>query len=100
MLLRSVRLEVRRQQMEEVSEMVPDVLARLCDTCNEAATRSLAILHSLQRQKTIRQSIANLILIGILLRWLMNFVISPLRLFRFRGDILCRIRSRDGRLYR
>ncbi|CAI7586933.1 unnamed protein product [Penicillium manginii] len=29
------------------------MLSRLCDTCNEAATRSLEILHSLQRQRTI-----------------------------------------------
>ncbi|CAI7644208.1 unnamed protein product [Penicillium pancosmium] len=48
-----VRLRVQRQQKLEDSEIVPDMLSRLCDTCNEAATRSLAILHSLQRQRTI-----------------------------------------------
>ncbi|KAJ5110131.1 hypothetical protein N7532_002776 [Penicillium argentinense] len=52
-LLRSVRLEVRRQQTSEPPEAVPEVLVRLCETCNEAAVRSLAILHSLQRQQTI-----------------------------------------------
>ncbi|OQE17953.1 hypothetical protein PENSTE_c019G08083 [Penicillium steckii] len=53
MLLRSVRLKVEQQQKMEMTEIVPEMLARLCDTCSEAATRSLAILHSLQRQKTI-----------------------------------------------
>ncbi|KAJ5733076.1 hypothetical protein N7533_013523 [Penicillium manginii] len=52
-LLRSVRLEVQRQQRLEATEEIPDMLSRLCDTCNEAATRSLEILHSLQRQRTI-----------------------------------------------
>lgn len=56
MLLRSVRLKVEQQQKMEMTEIVPEMLARLCDTCSEAATRSLAILHSLQRQKTIRES--------------------------------------------
>jgi len=56
MLLRSVRLKVEQQQKMETTEVVPDMLARLLDTCSEAATRSLAILHSLQRQKTIRKS--------------------------------------------
>ncbi|KXG48290.1 Transcription factor [Penicillium griseofulvum] len=31
----------------------PSMLLRLCDTCDEAATRSLAILESLRRQQTI-----------------------------------------------
>lgn len=34
---------------------MPEVLNRLCDTCNEAATRSLAILATLRRQQTIRE---------------------------------------------
>ncbi|BAE62776.1 unnamed protein product [Aspergillus oryzae RIB40] len=32
---------------------LPAALGRLCETCNEAATKSLAILHALKRQQTI-----------------------------------------------
>ncbi|THC94112.1 hypothetical protein EYZ11_006401 [Aspergillus tanneri] len=52
-LLRRVRLDVERQQNARPLEPVPDILARLCDTCKEAATRSLAILYVLQKQQTI-----------------------------------------------
>ncbi|KAJ5797368.1 uncharacterized protein N7503_006664 [Penicillium pulvis] len=52
-LLRRVRLEVQRQQKSLPPEPVPEILARLCDTCHEASMRSLAILYNLQQQKTI-----------------------------------------------
>ncbi|KAJ5549541.1 hypothetical protein N7513_006775 [Penicillium frequentans] len=52
-LLRRVRLEVQRQQKSLPPEPVPEILAKLCDTCHEASMRSLAILYSLQQQRTI-----------------------------------------------
>ncbi|KAJ5651728.1 hypothetical protein N7507_009154 [Penicillium longicatenatum] len=52
-LLRRVRLEVQRQQNSLPPEPVPEILARLCDTCHEASMRSLAILYSLQQQRII-----------------------------------------------
>ncbi|KAL3252956.1 hypothetical protein ABHI18_009814 [Aspergillus niger] len=52
-LLRRVRLEVQRQQESLPLEPMPEVLARLCETCYEASTRSLAILYSLQQQRII-----------------------------------------------
>ncbi|KAI2896886.1 transcriptional regulator family: Fungal Specific TF [Aspergillus niger] len=52
-LLRRVRLEVQRQQESLPPEPMPEVLARLCETCYEASTRSLAILYSLQQQRII-----------------------------------------------
>ncbi|CAG8232124.1 unnamed protein product [Penicillium salamii] len=51
MLLRRVRLEVRRQDESHPPE--PDTLTRFCDTCIEAATRSLAILYILRLQRAI-----------------------------------------------
>ncbi|KAJ5087326.1 hypothetical protein N7456_010942 [Penicillium angulare] len=52
-LLRRVRLQVQRKQESLPAEVLPEVLARLCDTCYEASTRSLAILYSLRQQKLI-----------------------------------------------
>lgn len=54
-LLRRVRLEVQRQQKSLPPEPIPEILARLCDTCHEASMRSLAILYSLQQQRIIRK---------------------------------------------
>ncbi|KAI9925483.1 hypothetical protein MW887_005864 [Aspergillus wentii] len=52
-LLQRVRQKVRKQHDQLPLSPVPAVLTRLCETCNEAATKSLAILYSLQRQRTI-----------------------------------------------
>ncbi|OQE05714.1 hypothetical protein PENVUL_c022G01821 [Penicillium vulpinum] len=52
-LLQGARLEAQSQQQSQPPDLAPSMLLRLCDTCNEAATRSLAILESLRRQQTI-----------------------------------------------
>ncbi|KAJ6070067.1 hypothetical protein N7499_011954 [Penicillium canescens] len=52
-LLQRARLKAQRQQRSQNSEPVPNILLRLCETCNEAATKSLAILESLRQQQTI-----------------------------------------------
>ncbi|KAE8148490.1 hypothetical protein BDV25DRAFT_158169 [Aspergillus avenaceus] len=48
-LLQRVSREVHRQS----TQPAPSVIARLCETCDEAATKSLSILHILQRQHRI-----------------------------------------------
>ncbi|KAB8231916.1 Zn(II)2Cys6 transcription factor [Aspergillus alliaceus] len=52
-LLQRVRREVQRQNSQQPPQPVPTVLSCLCETCNEAATKSLDILHVLKRQRTI-----------------------------------------------
>ncbi|KAK1144529.1 hypothetical protein N8T08_005402 [Aspergillus melleus] len=52
-LLQRVRQKVRRQAEQQPLEPAPPILARLCETCNEAATKSLSILFALQRQRII-----------------------------------------------
>ncbi|PYI00502.1 hypothetical protein BO78DRAFT_465280 [Aspergillus sclerotiicarbonarius CBS 121057] len=51
-LLQRVRQGVERQRTQPPPS-VSTVLTRLCETCNEAATKSLAILYNLQAQKII-----------------------------------------------
>ncbi|KAK4922725.1 hypothetical protein LTR66_016577, partial [Elasticomyces elasticus] len=51
-LLQRARSVAEHQETQPLDRM-PEVLNRLCDTCNEAATRSLAILATLRRQQTI-----------------------------------------------
>ncbi|KAF4761004.1 hypothetical protein N7455_001466 [Penicillium solitum] len=52
-LLQRARFRVQSQQQAQSPDPAPSMLLRLCDTCDEAATRSLAILESLRRQQTI-----------------------------------------------
>ncbi|KAE8411759.1 hypothetical protein BDV36DRAFT_288448 [Aspergillus pseudocaelatus] len=52
-LLQRVRREVQRQNNQQALQPLPAALGRLCETCNEAATKSLAILHALKHQQTI-----------------------------------------------
>ncbi|KAI9040664.1 fungal specific transcription factor domain-containing protein [Aspergillus affinis] len=52
-LLQRVRQKVRRQAEQQPLEPAPPILTRLCETCNEAATKSLSILFALQRQRII-----------------------------------------------
>ncbi|KAF7595024.1 hypothetical protein BBP40_007625 [Aspergillus hancockii] len=52
-LLQRVRRKVQRQNSQQPLQSAPAALRRLCDTCNEAATKSLAILYTLKRQQTI-----------------------------------------------
>ncbi|KAE8159436.1 hypothetical protein BDV40DRAFT_273418 [Aspergillus tamarii] len=52
-LLQRVRREVQRQNNQLALQPLPAALGRLCETCNEAATKSLAILHALKHQQTI-----------------------------------------------
>ncbi|KAJ5943488.1 hypothetical protein N7516_003656 [Penicillium verrucosum] len=52
-LLQRARFRVQSQQQPQSPDPAPSMLLRLCDTCDEAATRSLAILESLRRQQTI-----------------------------------------------
>ncbi|KAE8374877.1 FAD-linked oxidoreductase-like protein [Aspergillus bertholletiae] len=52
-LLQRVRLEVQGQNNNQTLQPLPAALGRLCETCNEAATKGLAILHALKRQQTI-----------------------------------------------
>ncbi|KZF23871.1 hypothetical protein L228DRAFT_282548 [Xylona heveae TC161] len=52
-LLQRVRQEVERQNNQQPPQSVPVVLARLCETCSEAAAKSLAILYALKRQQII-----------------------------------------------
>ncbi|CAI7657728.1 unnamed protein product [Penicillium glandicola] len=52
-LLQRARFEAQNQQQSQSPDPGPSILLRLCDTCDEAATRSLAILESLRRQQTI-----------------------------------------------
>ncbi|OQE29255.1 hypothetical protein PENFLA_c004G04429 [Penicillium flavigenum] len=52
-LLQRARFEAQSQQQLQSPDPAPSMLLRLCDTCDEAATRSLAILESLRRQQTI-----------------------------------------------
>lgn len=56
-LLQRARFRVQSQQQPQSPDPAPSMLLRLCDTCDEAATRSLAILDSLRRQQTIRESL-------------------------------------------
>ncbi|CAG8166481.1 unnamed protein product [Penicillium salamii] len=51
-LLQRARLVAENKEPQTLDQ-IPEVLNRLCDTCNEAATRSLAILAVLRRQQTI-----------------------------------------------
>ncbi|KAJ5773311.1 hypothetical protein N7457_008207 [Penicillium paradoxum] len=51
-LLQRARFDAQRHQSRP-PDPAPSILLRLCDTCDEAATRSLAILDSLRRQQTI-----------------------------------------------
>ncbi|CAG7930552.1 unnamed protein product [Penicillium olsonii] len=51
-LLQRARLVAENKEPQPLDQM-PEVLNRLCDTCNEAAARSLAILAVLRRQQTI-----------------------------------------------
>ncbi|KAK9850748.1 hypothetical protein MYU51_011861 [Penicillium brevicompactum] len=51
-LLQRARSVAEHQETQPLDRM-PEVLNRLCDTCNEAATRSLAIIATLRRQQTI-----------------------------------------------
>ncbi|KAG0161120.1 hypothetical protein PDIDSM_8653 [Penicillium digitatum] len=52
-LLQRARFRVQSQQQPQSPDPAPSMLLRLCDTCEEAATRSLAILESLRHQQTI-----------------------------------------------
>ncbi|KAF3025260.1 hypothetical protein E8E15_006274 [Penicillium rubens] len=52
-LLQRARFEAQSKQQSQSPDPAPSMLLRLCDTCDEAATRSLAILESLRRQQTI-----------------------------------------------
>ncbi|KAE8331808.1 hypothetical protein BDV39DRAFT_200953 [Aspergillus sergii] len=52
-LLQRVRREVQKHSNQQALQPLPAALGRLCETCNEAATKSLAILHALKRQQTI-----------------------------------------------
>ncbi|OQE47415.1 hypothetical protein PENCOP_c001G05572 [Penicillium coprophilum] len=52
-LLQRARFEAQSQQQPQSPNPAPSMLLRLCDTCEEAATRSLAILESLRQQQTI-----------------------------------------------
>ncbi|KAJ5383894.1 hypothetical protein N7517_001805 [Penicillium concentricum] len=52
-LLQRARFEAQSQEQPQSPDTAPSMLLRLCDTCDEAATRSLAILESLRRQQTI-----------------------------------------------
>ncbi|KAJ5316717.1 hypothetical protein N7508_001225 [Penicillium antarcticum] len=52
-LLQRARLKAQREHRSPGPDPMPSILLRLCETCNEAATRSLAILESLRQQQTI-----------------------------------------------
>ncbi|KAJ5164184.1 uncharacterized protein N7500_006014 [Penicillium coprophilum] len=52
-LLQRARFKAQSQQQPQSPNPAPSMLLRLCDTCDEAATRSLAILESLRQQQTI-----------------------------------------------
>ncbi|PLB48464.1 hypothetical protein P170DRAFT_411341 [Aspergillus steynii IBT 23096] len=52
-LLQRVRLQTEQQQAGQSPDSTPTILVRLCNTCAEAAIRSLAILDCLRRQSII-----------------------------------------------
>ena len=55
MLLRKVRVASQYPHSPQRTDPTPDPLNRLCETCNGAATRCLAILYALRLQAIIRQ---------------------------------------------